>query len=161
MPMRAALRSSAIVLVLAAGPAAAADCQLGEAVYDPIDGDGAVIRFVPVEHGMYADYAMRLEFPKTGRIDAFEFTSSNGYSRHYAILKVEGGSGEDAAPGDAPSSTIQMFDEDLKGIESMSIGGPAPDLIILPDLAVELWYGRADGDRDNIPPEGLWRARCP
>jgi hypothetical protein len=157
--MCAALISSVIVLALTAG-AAAADCKLGEAVYEPIDGDGAVIRFVPEADGMYADYAMLLEFPETGRVDAFEFTFSNGYSRQYAILKV-GVDGEDAAaPGDAPSSTIQMFNEDLSGVESMSISGPAPDLIILPDLAVELWYGRVDGDRDNIPPEGLWRVRC-
>jgi hypothetical protein len=148
------------MLALATG-AAAADCQLGEAHYEPIDGDGAVIRFVPETDGMYADYEMRLEFPKTGRVDAFEFTFSNGYSRQYAILNVGDDGGEDASPGDVPSSTIQMFNQDLTGVESMSINGPAPDLIILPDLAVELWYGRADGDRDNIPPEGLWRARCP
>jgi hypothetical protein len=159
--MRAILGASAVALALAAGPTAAADCRLGAAVYEPINGDGAIIRFVPEEHGMYADYAMRLEFPKTGRVDAFTFTSSNGYSRHYAILEVADDDGSAAAPSDAPSSTIQMFDKDLAIVESMSIGGPAPDFIILPDLAVELWYGRADGDRDNIPPEGLWRALCP
>jgi hypothetical protein len=154
--MRAALGASAIVLVLATG-ATAAECRLGEAVYEPINGDGAVIRFVPAQHGMYVDYAMRLEFPKSGRVDEFTFTYSNGYSRHYAILEVPG---ENGAAGDVPSSTIQMFDKDLRIVESMAIRNPAPDLIILPDLAVELWYGRPDGDRDNIPPEGLWRARC-
>lgn len=152
---------AAIVLALATGPAAAVNCQLGEAVYRPIDGDSAVIRFVPETDGMYADYTMRLEFPGTGRVDEFEFTFSNGYSRQYAILKVGRDEYDTAGPGDVPSSTIQMFNEDLSAVESMSIGGPAPDLIILPDLAVELWYGRVDGDRDNIPPEGLWRARCP
>lgn len=159
--MRVVMMSAAIAFALAAGPAAAAACQLGEALYEPIDGDGAVIRFVPETDGMYADYAMHLEFPATGRVDAFEFTFSNGYSRQYAILKVEDDSGDTVGPGDVPSSTIQMFNLDLSGVESMSINGQAPDLIILPDLAVELWYGRVDGDRDNIPPEGLWRARCP
>jgi hypothetical protein len=159
--MPAAPILSAILLAFATGAASAAECQLGEAVYEPIDGEGAVIRFVPAEHGMYANYAMRLEFPKSGRVDAFAFTSSNGYSRHYAVLEVASDDGSAATPSDVPSSTIQMFDKDLAIVESMSIGGPAPDLIILPDLAVELWYGRPDGDRDNIPPEGLWRAHCP
>ncbi len=148
------------VLALAAAPAAAAGCQLGEAVYRPIDGDGAVIRFVRDPRSMYVDYIMRLEFPQTGRVDTFEFTFSNGYSRQYAVLKVRGDDEPDPPSGDVPSSSIQMFDKDLRGVDAESASDPAPDLIILPDLAVELWYGRPDGDRDNIPPEGLWRADC-
>jgi len=158
--MRGLLGVSATALALAADPATAAECQLGAAVYEPINSNDAVIRFVPAEHSMYVDYDMRLEFPETGRVETFYFTYSNGYSRHYAILELPGVDDEPAR-SDLPSSTIQMFDENLLAVESMAIGDPAPELIILPDLGVELWYGRPDGDRDNIPPEGLWRARCP
>lgn len=165
---------AAFALAGAPGLAAAAECTLGAATYRPVDGGDATIRFVPQEHSAYTDYAMQLAFPATGKSYAFSFTFSNGYSRQYALLELpeEAANGEPAegeemdpeaeemeAP-DLPSSPILFFDKTLARVEETSIAGPAPAYLILPDLGVNLWYGAPDGDRDNIPPEGLWRAAC-
>lgn len=160
----------ALAATLPAGGALAAGCTLGNAVYRPVEESDAVIRFMPPGPTAHTDYAMRLEFPSTGKAYDFAFTFSNGYSRQYALLvlpdeeenaEADGGADDEAdMAADLPSSTISFFDAALRRMEDVSLGGPAPDYLILPDLGTGLWYGSPDGDRDNIPPEGMWRATC-
>lgn len=161
--MRAIL--AALVLTVLASPAAAAECPLLKAVYEPVDavaGAAYSARHVDRKVGAnQATYVLRLSETVAARAYDFSFAYANGYGGASVVFAGPPSKPQQKAREFDPGSAIFYFDEKLGQAPTYADPEkPAPPWLLMPEIGRSFWYW-SKGDRKFVPPGGMWKmTRC-
>lgn len=149
----------------AGAAAAAADCPLLKAVYEPVDqpeGAAYAIRHVARDVGAnQARYVLRIHDEKRARAYDFSFAYANGYGGASVVFAGEADKPRPKLRDRDPGSAILYFDAKLAQAPTYADpDAPAPAYLLLPEIGRSFWYWDK-GDRTFVPPAGMWRqAKC-